>query len=216
MHTGALIENTMDAYVAATDAGAEMLELDVRHSGVGELAILHDDGHDGITLAEASVAELKQRTGLRTPLLSEVLDWADGRIPLDVELKEATHIDRIAALLTAFAARGNELLVTSFLEDALAQLRRYAPGLRQGLLFEESSEGVIEHALALDAEVVLPPAELADRRLLDAARAASLPVWVWDFFPARDGALLTDRAVAAVITDEVPETLAARAALSEA
>lgn len=214
MHNGVLTENTMPAYVAAADAGAEMIELDVRHSSTGELAILHDDGHDGVTLAEVSVAELEQRTGLRTPLLSEVLDWASGRMPLDIELKEKTHIDRIAALLTAFADAGNDLLVTSFLEDALVRMRRHAPELRQGLLFEDSAEGVIERALALGAEVVLPPAELATRELLNAARAASLAVWVWDFFPARDGALLADPAVAAVITDDVPGTLAARAALS--
>jgi glycerophosphoryl diester phosphodiesterase len=215
IHTGALTENTMPAYAAAAAAGAEMIELDVRHSGADELAILHDDGRGGVTLADVSVAELEQRTGLRTPLLSDVLDWADGRMPLDIELKEATRIDRIAELLTAFAGHGNELLVTSFLEDALVQLHRRAPLLRQGLLFEESSTGAVERALALGAEVVLPPVELADRRLLETARVASLAVWVWDFLPARDGALLADPAVAAVITDDVPGTLAARAALPQ-
>jgi glycerophosphoryl diester phosphodiesterase len=101
-----------------------MIELDIRRSGAGELAILHDDNLDGVALSAGSLDEFEQRAGFRPPLLAEVLSWARGRVGLDVELKEDGYVDQVAALLADFAAAEIELIVTSFVDRSCGSPRR--------------------------------------------------------------------------------------------
>lgn len=214
VHPAGITENTMGAFELAVATGADMIELDVRRSGDGQLAILHDYSHAGVPLDSCPLDEFEARTGLRPPLLSDVLDWARGRIALDVELKEDGYADQVAPLLEAFAAGGGELLVTSFLDPLLARLGQLAPGLRLGLLLELTAARAVERAHAAGATTLLPEIRLADENLIAAAWDAALELIVWDFMAADDAPLLTDGRVAAVITDDVPGALSARAALT--
>lgn len=211
VHSGA-IENTMDAFELALAAGADMIELDVRRSGDGQLAILHDHAHSGVALDSCPLDEFERRTGFRPPLLEEVLAWAAGRIALDVELKEDGYAEQATLPLQTFAAAGGELLVTSFVDGLLARVAEIAPDLRRGLLLEFTAMRAIERARAAGADTVLPAMKLADERLIAEVSAAGLELIVWDFMPADHSALLSDRRVAGIITDDVPGALAARAA----
>ncbi len=159
----------------------------------------------------ARSSEFEQRTGFRPPLLSEVLDWASGRIGLDVELKEDGYAEQVAPLLVDFAAAGNELIVTSFLDPLLGRVAQLAPALRLGLLTMWTAERAAERAAAAGARVVLPEMKLVTDPLIDATVSAGLELIVWDFMAARDGALLSDARIAGVITDDVAGALAVRA-----
>lgn len=204
----------MRAFALALDAGADMIELDVRRTGDGQLAILHDQAHAGVALDSCSLDEFERRTGLRPPLLTEVLDWAAGRIALDVELKEGGYAEQVAPLLAAFAAGGGELLITSFRGPLLARLAQISPALRLGLLLELSAERAPERARAAGAATVLPEIKLVDERLLAEAAEAGLELIVWDFMATDHAPLLADARVAGVITDDVPGALSARTALT--
>jgi glycerophosphoryl diester phosphodiesterase len=155
VHSGAT-ENTMEAFAAALAAGAEMIELDVRRSGDGQLAILHDHDRAGVALDSCSYAEFEQRTGFRPPLLAEVLDWAAGRIALDVELKEDGYAEQIVESLVSFTAAGGELLVTSFLDPLLARVAQLAPAIELGLLLEFTAMQAPARARAAGAATLLP------------------------------------------------------------
>ena len=207
VHSTGATENTMEAFELALAAGAEMIELDVRRSGDGALAILHDHERAGVALDSCSYAEFEQRTGFRPPLLSEVLDWAMGRIALDVELKEDGYAEQVAPLLEAFAAGGGDLLVTSFLDPLLARLAQLSPGLRLGLLLELTAERAAERAGAAGATAVLPQMRLLDERLLGEVAAAGLELIVWDFMAAEHAPLLGEPRLAGVITDDVAGAL---------
>jgi glycerophosphoryl diester phosphodiesterase len=213
VHSGA-IENTMQAFELALAAGAEMIELDVRRSGDGQLAILHDYSHAAVALDSCPLDEFASRTGLRPPLLSEVLDWAAGRIALDVELKEDGYAEQVVPLLEAFVAGGGELLVTSFLDPLLARLAQLSPTLRLGLLLELTAQRAPERAAAAGAGTVLPEMKLVDEQLIATLTGAGLELVVWDFMAADHAALLADARVAGVITDDVAGALVARAALT--
>lgn len=205
-------ENTMAAFELALAAGADMIELDVRRTGDGELAILHDHERAGVALDSCGLDEFERRTGLRPPLLSDVLAWAAGRIALDVELKEDGYAEQVAPLLEGFVAAGGELLVTSFLDPLLVRLAEHSPALRLGLLVELTGERAAERARAARAEVVLPEMQLVDERLIAEVASAGLELIVWDFMAADHAQLLGDARVAGVITDDVPGALAARSA----
>ncbi len=212
LHTVA-VENTMEAFELALAAGADMIELDVRRTADGRLVILHDHAHAGVALDSCSLEAFAERTGLRPPLLSDVLDWAAGRIALDVELKEDGYVEEIVPLLEGFTAAGGDLLVTSFLDPLLAKLAALAPTLRLGLLLEITALWAPRRARAAGATVVLPSMGLVQESLIDAVTSAGLELIVWDFMAADHASLLSDARVAAVITDDVPGALAARAAL---
>jgi glycerophosphoryl diester phosphodiesterase len=204
----------MQAFELALASGAEMIELDVRRSGDGQLAILHDYSHAGVPLDSCPLDEFERRTGLRPPLLSEVLDWAAGRIALDVELKEDGYAEQVVPLLEGFVASGGELLVTSFLDPLLAELAQLSSTLGLGLLLELTADRAGERAAAAGVTTVLPEMKLVDEPLIAALTAAGLELIVWDFMATDHAALLADARVAGVITDDVPGALAARAALT--
>ena len=98
-------ENTMAAFRAAIEAGADEIETDVRMTADGELVLIHDDNvsrtTDGtgkvceMTLAElkkldAGVKKGKEFAGARIPTLRELLELCKEHpaLTLDIELKE--------------------------------------------------------------------------------------------------------------------------------
>ncbi len=204
----------MRAFELALAAGAEMIELDVRRSGDGQLAILHDHAHAGVALDSCSLDEFADRTGFRPPLLEEVLAWASGRIALDVELKEDGYAEQLAMPLEVFAAAGGELLVTSFIDPLLGRLSQLAGALRLGLLLEFTAMDAVGRARRAGAVAVLPSMKLVDERLIAELAEAGLELIVWDFMAAEHAALLADPRVSGVITDDVHGAIASRAALT--
>jgi glycerophosphoryl diester phosphodiesterase len=214
VHGTGVTENTIAAFEAALGARAEMIELDVRRTGAGELVILHDHEVGRTAIDSCSLDALEAQTGFRPPLLSEVLEWADGRIGLDVELKEDGYVSELAPQLSAFAARGNELIVTSFLDPVLAQLRELASELALGLLLSWTAEGFADRANACGASLLLPEMKLVDEALVAAVSEAGLELITWDFFATEHADWLSDPRLKGVITDDVPGALRARAALS--
>jgi glycerophosphoryl diester phosphodiesterase len=204
----------MAAFELALAAGAEMIELDVRRTGDDQLAILHDHDRAGVVLDSCSLDQFEDRTGFRPPRLSEVLEWASGRIALDVELKEDGYAEQLAPMLEAFVAGGGELLVTSFLDPLLARLAQISPTLELGLLLEFTAMQATARARAAGAGTVLPQMKLTNETLIADVSGAGLELIVWDFMAAEHASLLSDARIAGVITDDVPGALAARAALT--
>ncbi|MGC9221036.1 MAG: glycerophosphodiester phosphodiesterase [Solirubrobacteraceae bacterium] len=205
----AVRENTIAAFEVALSAGAQMIETDVRRSGDGQLAILHDQALDGATLSDCSLDEFERRTGFRPPLLTEVLAWANGRIALDIELKEDGYAQEVVPLLREFAAAGNGLITTSFLDQLLNSLAKIAPELELGLLVEDSAGDAVKRATQAGARIVLPEMKLVDDALISHVTEAGLKLIVWDFMAADHSWLLADPRLTAVITDDVPGALSA-------
>ncbi len=208
LHATGATENTIEAFELAYAAGVDMIELDVRRTGARELAILHDHERNGVVLDSCSLDEFEQRTGLRPPLFEDVLHWADGRIGLDVELKEDGYAELVAPLLVDFAQRGNELIVTSFIDPLLKVLSEIAPGLPLGLLMMWTADGAAGRAAAGGAEAVLPEMKLVHEELIASVTDAGLDLIVWDFMPDAHNALLPDPRVRGIITDDVHGALA--------
>jgi len=92
-------ENTLQSYEAALDAGADVIECDVRVSRDGVAVIMHDEDvgrtTDGegfvneLTLAELKRLDASKGRGQRSeiPTLREVLELVDGRAGINVEIK---------------------------------------------------------------------------------------------------------------------------------
>lgn len=99
-------ENTIEAYQAAIEAGADFIEVDVRTSSDGKLVVIHNATVDAQTNGTGAVKEmtLAQIRALRVgrhsqvPTFDEVLSFARGRIGVYVDSKQVSAADMIAAL----------------------------------------------------------------------------------------------------------------------
>ncbi len=109
-------ENTLEAYAAAMDWGADGCEIDIRRTADGVLVLLHDDGLDRMTDAlgridqytYAELLALKFRStygpkpDTRIPTLAAVLELARQRaMLLHLDVKEPGLEEDIAKLLDA-------------------------------------------------------------------------------------------------------------------
>jgi glycerophosphoryl diester phosphodiesterase len=106
-------ENTLPAFQAAIDAGADYFELDVRTTSDGRLVLMHDATVDRTTNGKGKVRELTfeqireldagskfdaKFATTKVPTFEEALNLAHGKIGVYVDCKDIAPADLIAAL----------------------------------------------------------------------------------------------------------------------
>ncbi|MDQ6758744.1 MAG: glycerophosphodiester phosphodiesterase family protein [Acidobacteriota bacterium] len=98
-------ENTLPAYEAAIDAGADFIEVDVRTTSDHKLVMMHDRTVDSTTngkgpVKDMTLAEIRalDAGGSRVPTFDEVLQLAQGRISIYVDSKDIAPADMVAAV----------------------------------------------------------------------------------------------------------------------
>jgi glycerophosphoryl diester phosphodiesterase len=182
-------ENTLAAFRRAVELGADMIEFDVRRALDGRLVISHDP----------------IRHTAKLPTLEETLQFTQGQIQLDVELKEpGCERDAIDLLLRYFALR--DFCITSFLANSLRETRAINSDIRTGLIFAAWNESIRAACQSPDADVLV-----AHYRLLDEAEPIGKPLFVWTVDdPALTRALLKRPLVEAIVTNDPRQALALR------
>jgi glycerophosphoryl diester phosphodiesterase len=148
-HRGALDlapENTIPAFEAALEAGADGVEFDVQRTVDGHLIVFHDEDVDRVsdgtgmmpqmTLAELQALDVglyfdERFRGTRIPTLIELFDWAKGNeLLLFLELKEPYRYpgieQQVADLIREYDFI-DRLQVRSFYHAGLLQMNKIAP-----------------------------------------------------------------------------------------
>lgn len=146
-------ENTLEAFAAAMDQGADGVELDVMRCGSGELVVCHDEWLDRLgarhwevartpwwKLRSVDVGTPLGRAPARIPLLEEVFEALPERTVVNVELKCETVDDgglteRAGRFLSERGLQ-ERVIVSSFNPFCLVRLARAFPRLRRGLLID--------------------------------------------------------------------------------
>lgn len=186
-------ENTMAAFRAAEEAGADGIELDVHLSSDGVPVVLHDatlertsNGRGPVgsrSWAELSVLDAGSWfgpafAGEGLPRLDEVLAWAGDRLALNLEIKESVAAAAVLALAQRFPLA--RLLVSSFDHALLIKLRGSAPQLLLGFLTERGGWRPALAAAAGHAPACLHPRqERVTADLVRAAHAVGVRVYPW-------------------------------------
>lgn len=183
-------ENTLGAFEKAIELGADMIEFDVRRAADGSLLISHDPIRKG---------------SRELPTLEDTLRLTQGRIQLDVELKEpGCEGDATDLLLRYFAPR--DFCVTSFLAPVLRELRAINADIRTGLIFATWNESVRAEALSSGVDLLV-----AHYRLLDEAREIGKPMFVWTVDdPSLTSTLLERQIVEGIVTNNPRQALTIR------
>ncbi|MEC8646379.1 MAG: glycerophosphodiester phosphodiesterase family protein, partial [Candidatus Latescibacterota bacterium] len=137
-------ENTLAAFEKALDIGIDMLEIDVRVTGDGQLIVLHDPSLDRTTdregiVREMVLEEIRQADagyGERVPVLREVFDLARHRAPILLEIK-SDFIAELVVQAIAEAEFSEQVVVQSFNPQTVERVKRLAPHLPASLLIGE-------------------------------------------------------------------------------
>jgi len=218
-------ENTMAAFRLAVDAGADMIEFDVRMTRDFELVVHHDrslgrtsDGSGRVwdlTLEELRETDAgswhsRRFAGERIPTLRQVLDELPRSVGLDIEVKtdgdrrRGVALPESVLLLVREARREGSVVVSSFDHRFLRRLHHLDPSLRLGALLLPVRDGFrspSQIARRTGASMfICSRTQLRARHVRD-ARRAGLSVAVYGVNTAADLAKALHAGVQAVITD---------------
>ncbi|MFE9312754.1 glycerophosphodiester phosphodiesterase [Streptomyces sp. NPDC088353] len=177
-------ENTLRSFVAAQQAGLDVIELDLHLSKDGALVVMHDDKVDRTTdgsgaIADKTLAELRSLDagrGERIPVFEEVLDAV--RSPLQAEIKDVAAAHALAEVLHE-RDLVSRVEVSSFHDEAIAEIARLVPGVRTALVASRYDSEVVERATAAGAATVCLNIRRLTLEIVEHARRADLRIIGW-------------------------------------
>lgn len=197
-------ENTMIAFQKALDMNAELIELDVMLSKDGVPVLFHDQTLDRKTNGSGEVRdytfeELRQLDagswfseefgGEKIPSLEEVLEWAEGKIALNIEIKTeawsedlSQSIEPKVVQLVRDSGMGEYIIFSSFDYRILLRLKELAPELRTAMLYEATQSGEkdpLTLVTELNADAFNCSATQLTPEWLEMLKEAGVPVLVY-------------------------------------
>lgn len=177
-------ENTLRSFVAAQQAGLDAIELDLHLSKDGALVVMHDADVDRTTdgsgpISEMTVDELRALDaglGERVPLFEEVLDAV--KAPLQAEIKDVQAAQALAEVMIE-RDLAEQVEVSSFHDDAIAEISRLVPGVRTALVASRYGLEVVDRATDAGAATVCLDIRRLTLEAAEQARKSGLRVIAW-------------------------------------
>ncbi len=208
-------ENTLEAFERARRLGADGVELDVRLTADGALAVCHDAVLPGVgPVAEADAARLPDQV----PLLASVLDACSGMV-VNIEIKNlpgepgfdpGERLARLVGDLVEERGRAGSVVVSSFWPGTLQALRDHHPDIPTGFLvaaWPDPAAGVAA-AVGFGCRAIHPEVTMVTGGLVEEAHGAGLSVATWTVNDRARLMAARSAGVDTVITDEVTLALA--------
>jgi glycerophosphoryl diester phosphodiesterase len=209
-----MVENTLDAFAEARRLGADGVELDVRLTADGALAVHHDADVPGLgPVCELGVSDLPAGV----PLLADALAVCDGMV-VNVEIKNAPQDSgwdpaEAVAILTAASIDESgwteRVIVSSFQASTLRAVQATDRRLSLGALWGWAVEPLdaVAEALAAGFRAVHPFVSSVTPSLVAQVHAAGLALHVWTVNSPVDLRAMVGLGVDAVITDRLVDAL---------
>lgn len=219
-------ENTLAAFQAAVAAGVPMIELDVMLSRDRKLVVIHDAALERTTSGRGAVSdftleELKELDAgswfdaefadQRLPELSEVLDLANGRSYLNIEIKAEAYEhhhppDAVEKQVVAMVRQNNmqdSVLISSFEIDILVQIASMEDPPAIALISQiPVRKRIVEICSRLNVFSWHPDHLIVTPRQVDMMHTAGLKVFPYNVDTFEDYVKMIDMKVDGVITDD--------------
>ena len=231
-HRGAPIrypENTLPSFQGAIDAGADLVELDVRLTADGVPVVLHDldvsittdgAGHvHRLTLAEIKRLNASKGGGeqAEVPTLREALKLLSGRVGANIEVKNLPEepsfdspkeeaVEKTLSTLHDVAFSG-PVVICSFNWLSIERVRELEPSISTGFLTVAGIDpsAALTYVTSKGHSLVLPHVLAllsAGGAFVEAAHAAEVRVGTWTVDDAPSIERLFDMGVDAVATND--------------
>jgi len=209
-------ENTMIAVKKALEYGADYSEIDVHQTQDGKIILMHDETLDRTTSGMGYVwdhtwEEIRSMdagswfgeefTGEPVPSLEEIIQFASGRIKLNIEIKisreEPELVSRVVNIINRNDFKDN-CIVTSFDQKAVENVKRIDPLIQTGLIFGKDYP---EDVFPGSWEVLSCNYKVVDEDFVKKARENKKKIYVWTVDEKNEMLRLIDLKVDAIITN---------------
>jgi len=189
-------ENTLPAFQAALDDGADLVELDVRLTRDGGLAVIHDARTERATGVDRVVAATDMETlrrldtgrhkgpewaerGLGIPELGDVFALLAGRMLVNVEVKSG--VDALPVLARRIAAydMADKVIVSLFDADVVRAAGAMEPRVLTGLLLDRLEVDPLAATQALGAALLHLAHRFITPELVGKAHERGIGVLAW-------------------------------------
>lgn len=222
-------ENTLVAFSAALEAGADSIEFDLQISADKVPVIFHDETLDRITgtsgtIREKTINELKQlnagawfaerHAGESIPTLTEALPafkQVEKYLYFDVKLHAEWLDEEIEQLGKVLIAEklAEKSIITSFNEDLLEKFRLKFPQITLGYFLTEFSnfEQQLQKAVASENSIlsVYYPVILNNPEIVAISRHQNIDLVVWTVDNQEEWQKLVDLGIKRIITNSLIE-----------
>lgn len=225
-------ENTLAGFRVAKSLGCTWVEFDTRLTGDGALVVCHDDSLERTTgergaistlpLAKIRAVDAGRRfdarfAGERIPTLAEALLLChELGLGANIEIKAEARQGPAAAGATAeildrLADRLPPVLISSFLEDAVAEAEKQMPAIPRAMLFHKLPRNWAKIAEALACATINADQRQLTERLVAKIDAAGYPVLAYTVNDRARARQLFGWGVTSVFSD-IPDIILADAA----
>jgi glycerophosphoryl diester phosphodiesterase len=208
-------ENTLASFTKAIEIGADMIEFDVRKTKDGIMMVHHNPsiaGHPIHQLTYQEANQLVSSQGFVIPTVEEVLKLTQGKIKLDIEVKEVGYEREVLDLVLKYSKK-DDFLMTSFHDQSLGVIKQHFPEIKVGLLlggrprlmqlFYHSDLFPEKRYQKIKADFLIAHYQLLKSGFLERAVHNKIGVYVWTVDnPILLTKLLNDNRVGAVITNK--------------
>lgn len=203
-------ENTMVSFLAAVEAGAQFVELDVTLTRDRQVVVIHDDTVDRTTdgsgrVSDKDLGELRQLdagswfhprfAGQRIPGLEEVLLRVAPRAHINIEIKAHKQTDpgltglieqKVIDLVLANKVK-QRVLVSSFDTEVLKRIKLIDQDMDIALISEQSPiKKIVARCRELGVVSYHPHLDFIDGDLVAALQKAGVYVFPWSIEDAGD------------------------------
>ena len=204
-------ENTMEAFEAAVDMRAEMLEFDVHRTADGVLVVHHDSDIGGTLISEMFHEEVCMKasdSGYEIPTLAAVLQYCSKKIPVDIELKEGGYEEQaLTQILGVLDVK--QFIVTSLHGAVIRKVKDLQSDVRTGLILSSRPRWQLmtklypeKKARNAGADVLVVSRKLLKLGFLSATRDLEIPLWVYIVNDRHDlWKMIMEKRVSAIFSD---------------
>ena len=225
--SGSYPENTLIAFQKALEIGVDEIELDLHSTRDGHLVVMHDAAVDRTTdgtgaIAELTLAEIKaldtgsafgaQFRGERVPTWEEALDLVQGKVGLNVHLKEggtpdADYERKVAKALHDFRMVEDSILACC--DESVGIFSGIDPRIECRLFrARRTPEEYIEKSVEMGIRTMQPGRDITTRGFVRNAHAAGRIVHVFYADSPEDMRAFIEIGVDGILTN-YPERLKA-------
>lgn len=210
-------ENTIASVREAIKMKSDFTEIDVQETNDGIIILLHDknlkrtaglDKHiwecsyEDLQVLDAGSWFSEEFKGEAIPLFSEIINYARGKIKINIELKTNGHekmlADRVVKIVQEKQFE-NECFFTSFDYDQIKRVKELNPSFKVGLIFKKMPDSF--DVFKEDIDILSVHFSLVDESFVKKAKGAGKEIHVWTVNEENEMRRLVDLEVTSIITN---------------